>query len=206
MGNIAHSTTGPVLVDNNRAVIRLQWLTLAWITTECAVSLAAGVKAHSLSLIAFGGDSAIEFFSAFVVLQRFAVGAHAEQRAARIAAILLYALAAFICISSAICLLNPALRAEPSYAGIGLLAAAAIVMPWLGRRKRALAAVTCSRALKADAVQSSVCAYMSWIALAGLAVNVLFHLPWADDVAALLLVPLVLYEANAARKGKIDCC
>jgi divalent metal cation (Fe/Co/Zn/Cd) transporter len=189
----------------NRAVVRLQWITVAWMTVEFAVAISAGIRARSLALLAFGGDSIIELFSATVVLRRFYAGEHAERNAARIAAILLYALAAFVCVESALSLLGKNFRAEPSYLGIVLLIAAAVIMPWLGRRKRELSTQTCSRALRADAVQSSVCAYMSWIALAGLALNAVFHLPWVDNLAAFALVPLILYEANKARKGE-ECC
>jgi divalent metal cation (Fe/Co/Zn/Cd) transporter len=174
-------------------------------TVEFAAAIIFGIKARSLALAAFGGDSAIELFSAVVVLRRFYVGEHAERNATRIAAVLLYVLAAFVLVSSAAALLHHNLRAEPSYPGIALLAAAALIMPWLSRQKRALAAATCSSALKADAAQSSICAWMSWIALGGLAVNAIFHLPWVDSAAALLLVPLIVYEANAARKGDACC-
>jgi divalent metal cation (Fe/Co/Zn/Cd) transporter len=189
----------------NRAVIRLQWMTLAWMSVEFAAAITVGIRADSLALLAFGGDSAVELFSAAVVLRRFYVGQHAERNTARITAVLLYALAAFICVESALSLLGRGQHAEPSYFGIGLLIAAAVIMPWLGRRKRELSTQTCSKALRADAVQSSVCAYMSWIALGGLVLNALFHIPWIDSVAALALVPLILYEANKARKGE-DCC
>jgi divalent metal cation (Fe/Co/Zn/Cd) transporter len=188
----------------NRSVIQLQWITLAWITIEFSAGIASGLQAHSPALIAFGGDSAIELFSAFVVLRRFYVGDHAEHNATRITAVLLYALAAFICLESALSLAGR-FRAEPSYTGIALLIAAALIMPWLGRRKRELSVATCSKALRADAAQSSVCAYMSWIALAGLIINAVFHLAWVDSVAALALLPLVLHEANQARKGQ-HCC
>jgi divalent metal cation (Fe/Co/Zn/Cd) transporter len=193
------------VATQNRAVIRLQWLTLAWITIEFAVAAGAGIRAHSLALAAFSGDSAIELFSAAVVLYRFYVGDYAEKAAARIASILLYLLAGFIALSAAASLFLKISSAEGSYTGIAILLAAAIIMPWLGRRKRDLSAKTCSKALRADAVQSSVCAYMSWIALAGIALNMVFHLPWIDSVAALALVPLIFYEANKARKGE-DCC
>ena len=189
----------------NRAVIRLQWITVAWMTIEFAVAVGAGVRAHSLALTAFGGDSAIELFSAAVVLSRFYVGDQLEGVATRITAIMLYALAAFIALSSAASLLLRISTAEGSWVGIAVLLAAAIIMPWIGRRKRKLSVRTCSKALRADAVQSSVCAYMSWIALAGIALNTVFHLPWIDSVAALALVPLILHEANKARKGE-DCC
>jgi hypothetical protein len=68
--------------------------------------------------------------------------------------------------------------------GIALLIAAAIVMPWLSSKKRTLAAKTNSSALKADAVQSSMCAYLAWIALGGLLLNATFKFSWADLMAA----------------------
>jgi divalent metal cation (Fe/Co/Zn/Cd) transporter len=191
--------------NRTHAVIRLQWLSVLWMAIEFAVAVVLGIKASSLALVAFGGDSAVELFSAAVVLHRFYAGEHAERNATRIAAILLYLLAAFVFLSSIASLFNGNLRAEPSYLGISFLIAAAVIMPWLGRRKRALAAITCSSALKADAAQSSICAYMSWIALGSLVVNAVFHLPWVDSAAALLLVPLILYEANEARKGHACC-
>src|ERR1700743_310173 len=193
------------VLNRTHAVIRLQWLSVLWLAIEFAVAVVLGIKASSVALVAFGGDSAVELFSAAVVLHRFYAGEHAERNATRIAAVLLYLLAAFVLISSIASLLNPNLRAEPSYLGIGFLIAAAVIMPWLGRRQTALATITCSSALKADAAQSSICAYMSWIALGGLAINAIFHLPWVDSAAALLLIPLVLYEANEARKGHACC-
>lgn len=78
-------------------------------------------------------------------------------------------------------------------------------MPVLGAAKKRLAEKTGSRALKADATQSNLCAYMSWIALFGLIINAAVHVPWADSVAALLL-PLVIREANEAREGDICDC
>ena len=57
-----------------------------------------------------------------------------------------------------------------------LKATSAIIMPLLGRAKKKLAAETGSRALRTDAAQSNICAYMSWIALAGLLVNFFFRL------------------------------
>lgn len=193
------------VLEDKSTILCLQWLTVAWMTIELAVAVAAGIKARSIALVAFGGDSAVELFSVAVVLRRFYLGSHAEKQAARIAALLLYALAAFIVAGSIAALMGVAPHAKPSYSGMALLIAAAIVMPWLGRRKRAMAVQTCSASLKADAMQSAVCGYLSWIALGGLVLNAFFHLSWTDSVAALLLVPFVLYEANEARQGN-ECC
>ena|SRR5229473_6012107 len=92
---------------------------------------------------------------------------------------------------------------EPSYLGIGLLVAAVIVMPWLSNQKRSLAARISSASLKADAVQSSMCGYLAWIALGGLALNAFFKLSWADPVAALLLLPIVVREGLGRNTRKI---
>ena len=84
--------------------------------------------------------------------------------------------------------------------------AAAVVMPWLGSRKRHLAAVTPSAALKADAAESALRGYMAWIALSGLVVNAIWHKPWADPVAALALIPLILRDGwQAMHASRLGC-
>jgi hypothetical protein len=62
-------------------------------------------------------------------------------------------------------------KRKPSYLGIGLLVAVAVVRPWLARLNRVLADATSSSALRADSAQSSICSSLSWIALAGLVLN-----------------------------------
>jgi len=189
------------------AVIRrLQLITIAWMCVEVGVSISASVRAHSMALLAFGGDSAIELLSAVVVLLRFSGYELSEHRASRIAAGLLFSLAAFIAVGSTLSLLRPALRPETSYSGIALLLLATLIMPWLAREKKKLAAQTSSSALRADATQSAVCAWLAWIALAGLGLNALFHLQWADPAAALALIPFVLYEAREAWRGHTCAC
>ena len=192
-----HITISPLL-----AIRRVLLITIAWMCVEVVVSAVSAVRAHSIALFAFGGDSAVELFSAFVVLLRFGGTALSEHRASRIAAGLLAVLAAFIVAGSTASFLYPSLRPETSYLGIALLLAAALVMPWLAKQKRSLASQTGSAALKADATQSSVCAYMAWIALAGLACNAVFHISWADPIAALALTPLVIYEARKTWRGE----
>lgn len=80
------------------------------------------------------------------------------------------------------------------------------MMLWLASRKRKLAVVTSSAALKADAAESALCAYMAWIALAGLSINAIWHRSWADPVAALALVPLIAREGwEAVRFSRLGC-
>ncbi len=186
----------PPLSDGARRILRLQVFTIISMTVEAAVSLAAAWTAHSPALLAFGGDSAIELLSAAVVFWRFRSKSNpsrTEERAARIAGGLLFALAAYVVLVSVLSLLGYR-EAQPSIVGIVLLLLAAIVMPWLASQKRKLAILTSSASLKADAVESALCGYLAWIALAGLAANVIWGKSWADPVAALALTPLILRE------------
>lgn len=188
---------------------RVQVVTIAWMSVEALVSLFAAWRARSPALLAFGGDSAIELFSAIVVLWRFRANVepeHAEKRAARVAGALLFALAAFVAVTSVTSLLG---YSEPksTFLGIAILVAAAVVMPWLAKEKRRLSATTGSAALRADAAQSALCAYLSLIALAGLAINAIWHVRWADPISALAVLPLIVWEGQEAMRGKTcDCC
>jgi divalent metal cation (Fe/Co/Zn/Cd) transporter len=188
-------------------VIWIQMLTLGWMSVEAIVSLGAAWAAHSPALLGFGGDSAVELLSAAVVLRRFysrSRGEHAEKQAARIAGGLLFLLAGFVALTSILMLLGR-VEARPSPIGITLLILAAVIMPWLARRKRQLSIATASAALRADAVESSVCGYLALIALTGLAINAVWSVRWADPVSALALLPLIVWEGWEASKGK-PCC
>ncbi|PYT71650.1 MAG: cation transporter [Acidobacteria bacterium] len=188
-------------------VIRIQVLTLVWMTVEAGVSLGAAWAARSPALLGFGGDSAVELLSAAVVLWRFyspSPGERSEQRAARLAGGLLFALAAFVALASILTPLGH-VEARSSPIGIVVLVLAAGVMPWLAKQKRQLSAATSSAALRADAAESAVCGCLALIALAGLAFNAIWGVRWADPVAALLLLPLIVREGWEAMKGK-PCC
>lgn len=194
-------------LEATRRIIQIQALTLVWMSVEAAVSLGAAWAARSPALLGFGGDSAVELLSAAVVLWRFrspSRGDHAEQRAARVAGGLLFVLAAFVGLASALALLGH-VEARPSPIGIVVLILAAVVMPWLAKQKRQLSAATASAALRADAAESAVCGYLALIALAGLAINAIWGVSWADPIAALALLPLIVREGWEATKGK-PCC
>jgi divalent metal cation (Fe/Co/Zn/Cd) transporter len=194
--------------DTIRRIQRIQAITIVWMSVEAAVSLSAAWIARSPALLAFGADSTIELLSAVVVLWRFrahAVQEQAERRASRIAGILLFVLAAYVVAASALTLLGFS-EPKPTYLGIAILIAAAVIMPWLAKSKRKLSAATGSAALRADAAQSALCAYLSLIALVGLGVNAIWHVAWADPVSALLVTPLIVWEAREAIRGKSCVC
>jgi len=196
--------------DAIRRIQRVQTVTIAWMSVETAVSLFAAWRARSPALLAFGGDSAIELFSGVVVLWRFRASSteheQAERRAARVAGTLLFALAAFVAVTSVASLLGYS-EPELTFLGIAILVAAAVAMPWLAQEKRRLSGATGSAALRADAAQSALCAYLSLIALAGLAINAIWHARWADPIAALVVLPLIVWEGREAMRGRAcGCC
>jgi divalent metal cation (Fe/Co/Zn/Cd) transporter len=184
------------------SIRRIQLITVAWMTIEVLVSVIAAVRAHSVVLLAFGGDSLIELASALVVFFRFTDTIVSERTAAKSTAVLLFLLVVFIAVAAGLSVFGRGPQPQPSFLGIGLLLAAAAIMPWLARQKRRLAHETDSSALAADAVQSSVCAWLAWIALAGLLVNYFFKISWADPLAALTITPLVIREGREAWKGR----
>jgi len=194
--------------DTTQLIQRIQTLTILWMTVEAAISLSAAWKARSPALLAFGGDSAIELLSAAAVWWRFrfSVQERSEKQVARIAAALLFILAAYVAVVSAMTLLGHR-EAKTTYWGIAILIGAAVIMPWLAKEKRRLSAITGSAALRADAAQSGLCAYLSVIALVGLGINAIWHIRWADPIAALVIVPLILWEGWEAMRGKAcGCC
>jgi divalent metal cation (Fe/Co/Zn/Cd) transporter len=199
----------PPVPDISRRVLRLQVFTIIWMSVEAVVSLGAAWTSRSPALLAFGGDSAVELLSAAVVFWRFRSNSSpslTEKRAARIAGGLLFALAAYVVLVSVLSFLGYR-EAQPSIVGIVLLVLAAMVMPWLASQKRKLAILTSSASLKADAVESALCGYLAWIALGGLAANVIWGKSWADPLAALGLTPLIIREGwDAVRSNRPKCC
>jgi len=183
-----------------------QWTTVSWMVVEGVVAVAAGIAARSVALTAFGVDSGIELFSSVVVLRRLLQRSEAEERgsmtggerrATRLVGIALYTLIAYIALSAGIALV---FRFEPAASplGIGLTIASLLIMAVLWRWRLALAGRLGSPALRGDAACSMVCLCMAAVALAGLLLNELFGLWWADPVAALALIWWIRGEAKEA--------
>jgi divalent metal cation (Fe/Co/Zn/Cd) transporter len=80
-------------------------------------------------------------------------------------------------------------------------------MPLIARASRRVARALGSRALEADAAQTSLCAYLSVIALTGVGLNAALGWWWADPVAALAMVPIIAMEGFEGLRGSecADC-
>lgn len=75
-------------------------------------------------------------------------------------------------------------------------------MLWLVRAKRRTGTELDSRALVADAAQTQACWYLSATTLAGLGLNALFGLWWADPVAAYGIAFVLFREGLEAGRGR----
>lgn len=192
-----------------RRARRLEYLTLGYNALEAVASLAAGIAAGSTALIGFGADSLIESTSGAALLWRLRDGEGHERRertALKLVGASFLLLAGYVAYESVDALLTRE-PPEASYAGIVIALLSLAVMPWLARQKRAVAARMGSRALHADARQTSLCAYLSAILLGGVALNALLGWWWADPVAALVMVPIIAHEGVEALRGeRCDDC
>ena len=209
---MAHSASRSALVQRGLA---LNYATIAYDVVEAIVALGAGIVSGSVALVGFGLDSVIEVTASGAAQWRLRADIDASRRervehvTLRIIGWSFLALAVYVVFDSA----NALLRREPperSIVGLVLLALSAIVMPVLARAKRRVARAMTSRALEADAMQTSLCAYLSVIALAGVALNTALGWWWADPVAALAMVPIIAKEGVEGVRGEAhcedDCC
>ena len=186
----------------------LEVLTVSYNAVEGLVAIAAGLVAGSVALTGFGIDSVIEVASGVVLWWRLRAelgaaraGPAVEARAARWAGVLLLALAVYIVAESGRRLLTGD-RPGESVVGIVLTAVSLIVMPLLARAKLRVAASLGSRALRADAHETIVCAWLSATTLIGLGLNAVLGWWWADPVAALAMLPLIVREGVEAWRGE----
>ena len=192
----------------------LEWLTIAYNSLEGVIAVGAGLIAGSIALVGFGFDSVIELTASGAAQWRLRADVDVERRETverltlRVVGWCFLALAAYVTYESVETLWRRE-RPDRSIIGILILAASVIVMPVLARAKRHVAAAMSSRVLASEAMQTSLCAYLSAIALVGVALNAALGWWWADPVAALVMVPIIVregIEGVRAERCADDCC
>jgi hypothetical protein len=109
----------------------LEYGSMAWMTLEAAIAIAAGAAAHSIALIGFGSDSVIEFVAgALVIWERLGADQERERSATRLIGVTFFLLAGYVAAEAIRDLLTHA-RPDPSLPGLAITGAALIVMPAL---------------------------------------------------------------------------
>lgn len=198
-----------------RGALRLEWLTVGWNVVEGVIAVAAALAAGSVALLGFGIDSFVESASGGVLIWRLLAerrGAldrsaieRLDHRARKLVACSLFALALYVAVDASVSLWR-AERPEASTIGMALTLVSMVLMLWLGRAKRRAAAALGSRALEADAFQTTACWWLSVITLAGIGLNAAFGWWWADPVAALGMTVLLVREGTEAWRGEECGC
>lgn len=182
----------------------LEYASLAWMTVEAAVAIAAGIIASSIALLAFGLDSVIEFAAAVVVIWQLRGGGNQrEHQVVRFIGVTFFMLAVYLVIESIRDLISHA-KPEFSAAGIVVVAAALLVMPLLALAKGQTGKALGNQALMADAAESALCALTSGAALLGIGLNAGLGWWWADPAAALVIAALAVREGFEAFENDDD--
>jgi divalent metal cation (Fe/Co/Zn/Cd) transporter len=188
----------------------LERLTVGWNVVEALVAIGAGYVAGSVALVGFGLDSVIESISGVALYRRLALelreGGDArhvdarERRALYFVGVSFFLIAGYVLYEAATTLWE---RRAPEQTTVGIVLAAVslLIMPLLGWGKLRTARALESRALEADSKETFVCAYLSFALLLGLGLNALAGWWWADPVAALAMLPLVVHEGREAMEG-----
>jgi divalent metal cation (Fe/Co/Zn/Cd) transporter len=193
-----------------RRGLSLTWLTLGYNTLEAILALLFGAVAASIALEGFGLDSLIELSASAAALWRLRADVEpvrrhlVERRTQRFIGGSFLALAGYVLWQSATTIVNhtPPRSSPP---GIALAIASLLVMPLLARAKRRVASGLGSAALRSEAMQTSLCAWLSAVLVVGLALNALFGWWWADPVAALAMIPVMLVEGRKGLRGEVCC-
>jgi cation diffusion facilitator family transporter len=190
------------------------FLTIGWNVVEGIIAVTAGVIAGSVALLGFGIDSFVECVSGGVLVWRLRAESEqtdadtierVERRALKLVGVSLFLLGGYLLFDSVLHLIEQK-GPERSLVGIVLTSLSVGVMQLLARAKRRVAIALGSRALAADAFQTTACWWISVTVLLGLGAHALFGWWWVDPAAALVIVVLVTREGVEAWRGTRDCC
>ena len=193
-----------------RTALRLEYLTVGWNVVEGLVAITAAVAAASVALFGFGVDSFVECASGLVLLWRLFAERRGldgeaierlDQRAHRLVGATLFLLAAYVAIDAGYTLWKHE-HPSPSIVGIALTSVSMAAMYWLARAKRRAAAALTSKALGADAFQTTACFWLSLITLSGIGLNAALGWWWADPAAALGMTWFIAKEGLEAWRGE----
>lgn len=197
----------------HKKALYLSIFTVAYNFLEGIVSIAAGAAAGSIALIGFGLDSFVESLSGGIMIWRFRGSGELskeeeerrEARALKLVGYTFFVLGAYVAYE---CLKKLILRepSEPSLIGIIIAVVSLIVMPVVFYMKYKLGKSVGSRGLVADSKQTLACSYLSLSLLAGLGLNYLYGIWWADPAAGLVIVAFLFKEGLEAVRGEHDGC
>ncbi|HVU75822.1 MAG TPA: cation transporter [Candidatus Paceibacterota bacterium] len=178
----------------DKRVVRLQYVTIAWNTLEGLGSIALGLLAHSISLVAFGLESGLEVAVSALVLWHMYEKSDARERTALLAIGWIYIAVSVYIFADVVQNLLGSIHEQRSLWAIAFLGLTVIVMATLSLLKYRLGKETGDKPLMADARFSIVDASLAGAVLIGLVLTATFGWWWTDDVLAAVIACLALRE------------
>jgi divalent metal cation (Fe/Co/Zn/Cd) transporter len=185
--------------DLEKRAIRLEYLTIGWNVVEMTITIALGIAAASLALVAFGLDTMVELFASGVVVWHLRHPGRDSDRVTALALRLVaFAFAGLALVVSAGAIWALATHAVPDETpwGIAYMTVTVFAMLLLGVAKRSTGLQLHSEPLAAEARMSLLDAALALGVLIGLVANATLGWWWADPLAALLVSVAALNEAK----------
>lgn len=184
---------------------QLSLFSLVYLTLEGSFGVVAGLLAHSVALLGFGLDSAIEGIASVIIIWRFTgnrtLSEHSELKAQKAVAISFFLLAPYIAIEAVHGLITSD-HAKSSAIGIGLTLSSIAIMPILGVWKQRIGRLLDSEATEGEGKQNLICAYLAVAVLVGLLANTLLGFWWLDPIIAMGIALLAVREGIEMWRGE----
>lgn len=197
-----------------KKALRLEYLTVGYNVLEGVLSLFAGYLAGSIALVGFGFDSAIESLSGAILIWRLSMHGRisaceeerVEKKAVRLVGASFIVLGMYV-FAESVRKLYLQERPEPTLFGIVIALLSIAIMPALAYAKHSTGKKIGSRSLVADSRQTVICSLLSVALVAGLGLNYLYGIWWADPASALVIVAFIVREGvETLREGKTCSC
>ncbi len=180
----------------------LEGITLGWNVVGIVVLAVAAVAARSVALAGFGLDSLIEIGASTVVIWELrGTGEERQRRALRLIGAAFLLLAVYLAVQSSL-VLATGFHPRHSALGAAWTAITALVMFALARGKAVTGRELGNPVLQTEGRVTLVDGLLATAVLAGLLLNALAGLWWADPLAGYVLLGYGVREARAAfREG-----
>lgn len=172
--------------------LRVSGLSIVWTVVASSVSIAVGVRASNLVLVAFGSTGMLDAAGSVALVVHFRHALKHEtlsERHERVAFVVVTGgliVVALATVVESVMRLVTGSHGEQTTVGIGVAATSVVVLAVLARRKVVLGRAIPSHALVADRWLSTTGAVLAVVTVAGTALSAL-GLWWADPVAALVV-------------------
>ncbi|MFJ4165976.1 cation transporter [Microbacterium sp. NPDC089698] len=184
-----------------RAGIVLEIITLAWNVVGVVLLGLLAYRSSSVALLGFGLDSLIEIGASTVVIWELTGADEQRQRLGLRLIGIAFGLLAVYLLAQAVVALASGHRAIPLQGGIWWTALTAVVMFILAFGKHRVGRALRDPVLLTEGRVTLVDGILAAAVLAGILLNALLGLWWADPVAGLVIVAYAVREAVHALRG-----